>query len=774
MNENLKAYQLYYDTYMSQANSVGLSDSYIDKIQNGALDIETISDENIIKMINSYQDWYGKAKDVKEKIDETKKSIRELNISRLDNIKNDFNALSSLMEKITDYRDKLLTFNQSLGESIEESDYLDLIQDQNAIYDSLSQKYDKMKSELENLINAGDIEKFSDKWYEYSEELVDIKTQMGDCTEAVIKFKEEVVNLRFKELEDFKSEIDSVNEGLSTLSSLIGDDDLIKDGMVTDRGLAKLALYGKQLANAKQEAAEYASAIGALNEMYEQGDLTLEEYNSRLYEYQSAQNDATLAVKEATDAIIQMNVSAIEQQIDDMEKLIQSKKDALSAEKELADYQKDLANKQKNISNLQNKISALANSKSRSDQALKLQLEDELRKAQEELTETQYNHEIEMRQDALDKELEDYRDEKEKEISELKTNLDKQQAAVENYLNKVRDNHEIVYKTLTEYGNQYGLEMTGSLTSPWSSATSATTAFQNSVTDAVSKINYELSQIDTSGLSKLIELMNGYSSTTGNSTESYTDISKKGKWRTGKDGRDWFGEEYREDGDYYYASDGIYTINGKQYGFDSEGYMQTGWNDDYGEWRFFEPSNGQMVKSTWRQSDDGSWYYLKSDGTMARNASIEAKSGKGYYLVDEDGICLNNDSPVDDPDFTEYPKAYAAGTRNASKGLAHVNEEGYELLRTSNGDLIDLSGGEQIFDAERTKNLFALSSFPLDNLINTSLPAYVPVEKSDAGNLEINSPLFYVTGGLDSEMKDWVDSRIKEIPKIISTHRKIR
>lgn len=46
-----------YDRYMQQANSVELSQDYKDKVANGTIDIETITDETLNDAINDYQNW---------------------------------------------------------------------------------------------------------------------------------------------------------------------------------------------------------------------------------------------------------------------------------------------------------------------------------------------------------------------------------------------------------------------------------------------------------------------------------------------------------------------------------------------------------------------------------------------------------------------------------------------------------------------------------------------------------------------------------------------
>ena len=81
---------------------------------------------------------------------------------------------------------------------------------------------------------------------------------MISAASAVEDYKDAMTELVYKELTDFKSQMDSLNSSISTMSDLIGSTDLVDDaGNLTDRGIAQVALYAKQLANAKQEAAEY-------------------------------------------------------------------------------------------------------------------------------------------------------------------------------------------------------------------------------------------------------------------------------------------------------------------------------------------------------------------------------------------------------------------------------------------------------------------------------------------------------------------------------------
>lgn len=78
------------------------------------------------------------------------------------------------------------------------------------------------------------------------------------------------------------------------------------------------------------------------------------------------------------------------------------------------------------------------------------------------------------------------------------------------------------------------------------------------------------------------------------------------------------------------------TIDGKEYAFDTEGRMVTGWLALGTNWHYFG-SNGAMIRGDWRQ-DGGFWFYLGGDGAMVKNAWIDNR-----YYVGEDGIWVEQE-----------------------------------------------------------------------------------------------------------------------------------
>lgn len=731
------------DRYSEEMNKIGLSDDYIQKIQLGTIDIEKINDEDLSSKITEYQDWFKKLQDCNNQIIETQQSIHDLNLSKLDNIINQFEQLTDIQSQMIDTEKELLSLREKSGESIEANDYTSLVEKQLALTRQNAEAYHALVDEMSKL----DLKQGSEEWKKYNDQLQDYKNNMISAADAIEEYKDAMTELVYKELDDFKSKMDSINGTIDTMNSLIGDTNLVdENGKLTDRGLAQVALYAQQYLNAKQEAAEYNEAIESLDDALESGLITQDEYNSMLYEYTSAQESAVLASKESRDAILSLVKEGIQAEIDAKKKLIDETKAALEAEQDLHDYQESIAEKSSNISKLERQIAALSNSTDRADIAQKLQLQQELAEAQKDLYETQYDHEMEQRKDALDKEYEAFEESKNKEMDELDSNLDAQEAAIKKYLEEVKSNYSTVYGILTQYGNEYSLSAIDSLTEPWDSSSDAANLCADAIGEVTSNIQYEIDNLDFSKLYELVDLLeqvglNGY----GSGGVDFEDISGTGKWQKGKGGRWWYGEDYDPDGNYDYASDGIYTIDGKQYGFDDNGYMQTEWQEHNGKQYYFDANDGHMIKSEWIPGRNGTYYYLTADGSMAENMAIKSKDGNDYYYVDGSGKWDGKTLTKDEVRKKGYAVGYRNGTTKAKKGLNLMDEDGLgsEVIISKYGVLQQFKGGEHVFNSEQTSRLWDISKNPkdyIDNIVNQKIPKDMlnSIKRNQNVNVDIN------------------------------------
>lgn len=769
LTEKMHILQQMHDKYMEDANKLGLSQEYINKVQNGTIEIESVGDENLAKVIKEYQDLYDKAQDTNAKILETQKSIHDLNLSKLDNIIDQFKQTTDIQSKMIDTEKQLLDLREKSGEEIYADDYISLAGKQLKLTRQNADAYNELSTEMSRM----DLERGSEEWKKYNDQLQEYKNNMISAADAVEQYKDAMTDLMYKGLRDFTSAMDSINGTISTMNDLIGDTNLVDDfGNLTDRGLAQIALYAHQMTNAKQEAAEYAEAIKSLDGALDSGLITQDEYNSMLQDYTSAQENAVKSSKEARDAILALVKEGIQAEIDAKKKLIDETKAALDAEKDLHDYQKSITEKQDNISKLERQIAALNNSTNRDDIAQRLQLQSQLADAKDELYELQYDHEIEQRKNALDDEYNAFEESKQKESDELDTNLDAQNAAINKYLDQVKNNYSTVYGILTQYGDEYSLAAIDDLTKPWESGSEAADLCAGAIGDAVANIQYEIDGLDFSSLYELVDLLNqiGMGGYGGGSSSAYEDVTDQGSWQKGKGGKWWYGNSNDD-----YVSGDIYTINGKQYGFDDDGYMMTGWRDDFGDWRYFEPENGEMVISQWRKSKDGDWYYLDKDGVMATDMAVKARDGDGYYYLDENGKYDGKPLTAEQVRKLGYTIGYKKGRKRIPHDqLAWTQENKPEIItRPSDGALLTpLKLGDGVINGDLTQNLLDIAGNPnrfVEDIVARSMPNYKIPEFDIVRNqpVAINSPLVQIDGtGLSaSEVAALIDNEVKKVPK---------
>lgn len=770
MTKKLGVLQDMHKAYMDEANKIGLSDDYIDKIKNGGLDIEKISDENLAKQVKNYQDLYDKAQDCEDHIKEVTKSIKEMNLSELDNIIDQFSQTIDVLSKPIDTQLQILDWHKASDTmEVVADDYIALGEAQMRIAQENQNAYDELSKKMKNL----NLKEGSEEWKKYNDQLIEYKNNMVAAAQAVEDYKDKMKELVYKELDDYKSKMDSINNTISTMTDLIGDTKLVDDaGNLTDRGLAQMALYAQQLANAKQEAAEYDEAIKSLDETLDSGLLTQDEYNEKLTDYRSSQESAVKATKDARDAIISLAKEGIQAEIDARKEQTDAAIEALEAEKDLHDYTDSINEKQKNITTLQKKIAALSGATSGAELAQRLQLEKDLADAQKDLYDTQYDHNIEQQKNALNDAYDAYEKEKNDEMDELDSNLAAQEKAIKKYLSEVKANYKTAYDVLTKYGDEYNVTAIEDLTTPWESGSNAANICADAIGDAVANINYEISSIDISPLQELIEAMQqladyGIAGSGGNG-ESFEDVTDQGSWHKGSGGRYWYGKSNDD-----YVSGGIYTIKGQQYGFGDDGYMFEGWNNEYdGNWRYFQKKDGYMVKSNWVQ-DKGKWYYLDKNGALLTDAVVKDKSDSNkYYYLNEDGVYDGKDLTYEQVKAMDLKVGYRKGTKSSTPGVHPVGENGQEFMVTKSGIALVTPGNDVVFTKDMTDTLWDFSknpnmftedlkkqTVPDIPMINNTITQTVPVNINIAGNADMNT-VNAIKEMLPKEMKKYATGKM--------------
>lgn len=153
-----------YNRYIQQANSVGLDAGYAAKVRDGTIDIETITDEDLNDKISEYKQWYEKALDCLDAIDDLRESESKLYEQRFENVSTKYDEYLGVIQHEKDMLDEFVSQTETAGYITSGKYYDAMSKNAKKQQEELKKQRDEMISELNNAVNSGTIEKYSESW----------------------------------------------------------------------------------------------------------------------------------------------------------------------------------------------------------------------------------------------------------------------------------------------------------------------------------------------------------------------------------------------------------------------------------------------------------------------------------------------------------------------------------------------------------------------------------------------------------------------------------
>lgn len=479
-----------------------------DKIKNGSLNIDEISDKDLKTNIDNYFKYIEAASKAKIEIEKLKKEIADAAKQKLDNVSTAYENEISLSEKFADALQGEIDLLETRGEKVGVEYYKSLIENSEERISLLRSERNEMQAVLDEAVRSGQVAVGSEQWYDMVSAILDVDASIQDSTKDIEDFKKSIRDIRAESFDQLLEKFERLNEQLEFLFDRLTDDDgAFDENGWTDKGIAALGMLAEQMELARSNANECAHALEQLERDYKSGVYSEQDYAERKEELLSKQRDEINKYESAKDAIVDLNKARIEaikdginKEIDAYKKLVDKKKELLNAEKELYNYQKDIQAKQKNIALLKKQIAALSGSTSAEDIAERIRKEAELAEAKQELDDTTYEHSIDVTNDALDKEV----DAREKQLEQLSKEYDKwlddRERVISESLDTVKQNTEKVLQQISDLSVQYGLEIAPEIIAPWKEGENAVDAFKDAfagegMRNATSAFEEELSKI---------------------------------------------------------------------------------------------------------------------------------------------------------------------------------------------------------------------------------------------------------------------------------------
>lgn len=710
LSEKIELQNQAYSQYMAQANSVGLSGEWQEKVKNGSIELSKITDEDLADKIKDFQDFYEKAIEAKDAIADLHEEIAKLYKDKFDNVSDKYEGDLALLGHLTNVYKTGMDTLQAQGYKGSTVYYKAL---QKAETESIGVLKEELKSMIDaysEAMNSGEIEKGSSAWYNMQKAINSVKESIQDAELSLIQYEKSMRELNWEYFDYMEDRISNITDEADFLIDLMANGKLFDDkGQMTDTGMATMGLHGQNYNVDMAQADQYAKAIKELN-----AEIAKDPYNTDLIERRQEllelQRKSILAAEDEKQAMIDLVKDGIEAQLDSLKDLMDAYTDSLDSAKDLYDYQKKVKEQSDEIASLQKQLSAYAGDNSEETKATIQKIQVDLSKAMEELQETEYEQYISDQKKLLDELYTEYE-------TILNARLDDVDALISDMIDTINANSSSIGDTIQQECANVGYTLTESMNSIWTNEGGAFTV--------ISKYGEQFLSQNTSTLNAilgikaytdaLIAKADAEAKAKAEATKKQTEASKPASQpsKPSNNTPSTPAKPARTDKDYYGVALAI-------------------WNGNYG----WGTGNTRVSR-------------LQAKGFDAnRVQSIVNQMGREGYV--RSGAWVGRYQGIRDLSPYHYNK-YAVGLKNAPKAEnAWVNELGNESIvkPSENAIVTHIAKGDSVLTADATRNIWDMASDPSDfisknlfsNGVRSDVEPRVYVDNRKIGEVEFNLP----------------------------------
>lgn len=347
------------DNYANLNNSIKAQEDTYNQLTKKLSDYQKEVDSQLSggylkKGSEAYQTAMKNIQDFTAKIYDASTSLLELR-DKLDQIKID--TIQNVIDGIkrnSDITEKYISYLQSQNRDVPENLYTDRIDNNNAqVQQNLKQMeiYRKKQAVLD--VN-------SKSYQDYAEKIQTLKENTLELITDNESLQDSIYELRFKPLDDAIQKYSDLEDELKSFRDLLNDDAFLdKQGRITEEGLAQVALLQQSIGTAKQKIADYTTGLQKLKESYDNGVISLTEYNDKSKDYREGIQGSIADVKSYQDSLVDLYKNAMSTEVDYLDKIISKRKEALTQQKDMYDYSKKINSQNNNINSLKAQIMAL-------------------------------------------------------------------------------------------------------------------------------------------------------------------------------------------------------------------------------------------------------------------------------------------------------------------------------------------------------------------------------------------------------------------------------
>lgn len=711
VNKEINAQMTAYNAYMAKANSIGLSDHYKNLVMNGGLKIEDIGNDALREQIESFKEYYEKALDASDAIEDLRANLAELAMTKFNNVSEQYDEQISLITHNVSMLEGFVSQSEAAGYMASEVYYKAMAEKQQENITQLQGEYSSLLSAFDEAVKSGSIEKYSEDWYNMLGSINDVELELQDATTQLIEFNQTLQQLSWEVFDRVRESVNDITTEAEFLIDVLDSKDLHTDkGVITDEGLVVQGLHAVNYNTYMEQALAYVEEMRKIEaEMAKDPyDIELIDRRNELLELQQEAISSAMSEKEAMHSLWEEGYNKM---LDSLDKLIAKRKEALQATKDMYDYENTISEKTSNISSLQKQLQAYSGDNSESAKATIQKLQVSLAEAEKDLQQTEYERYVSDQEQMLDT----LYNETEQWVNQRLDDID---GLISESIDATNKNAETISNTIKETANSYGYEISDQMETIWDSANDVVCTYG----DILKGTNENIANNITTGTTNVVTAINGLNSSMQTMIGKLNEIATANK-------------------------ESIAKAQNAAVNSQSNHTIPTTPTTPVTPTSTSQPQNTGSTNKGGGGNGTSKKYALVDRTMGVATMTNVTKEEAEKYLRTHPSWAIVELEEIDTKTGRWKNNGYYTGTNNAKSGIHKVSENGDEIILTNDGNailakgmqLFPFQGGETVFDASKTAELLKGSLVPLSseqlwgNIVKT--PKLPEMSKGVGGNV---------------------------------------
>lgn len=479
-----------YNRYMKEANKITFSkwdskkkkwvydkayDQQMKKnLQEGKIDISTITNETRANKMQEYKDWHDKAQDVLDKIDEESQALAEKYVQKFDNTITQFEGKLARVEYAISMLEASISLEEAKGNNVSTAYYKALQRKEKDRQAKLAAQEKQMLKDLESAVRSGSVQIGSEEWQRMVNDINDVRQEIKDSEVQWEEYAKTIRELKWESFDNLLGKIDRITQETEFLRDLMSSEKLFDEdtGELTDAGMATMGTHAQDYNTHMEKAALLKKQINDMGPVDKLTDEEIERRNELIDSYQ----DELLAAKDSKEAIRDMVEEGIQYELDALQERIDKYTEALKSQKDLYDYQKKVKKQTQEIANIEKQMAVYSGDESEEARQKLQKLQVQLDDAKESLEETEYDKYMSGQEELLDDMYTEY-----EEL--LNKRLDNIDELVGDVIEQVNASADTISNTIKSAASAVGYTISSAVAGTWDGKAPAVGDYTNGTAD---------------------------------------------------------------------------------------------------------------------------------------------------------------------------------------------------------------------------------------------------------------------------------------------------